>query len=183
MSYKPSLQELYRKEIIPAMTKKFEYENVMQVPRLKKITLNMGIGDAVKDPKVLESAIQDLTVISGQKPATTTAKKAISNFKLREGMNIGCKVTIRGQRMYEFLERFVSVAAPRIRDFRGLSRNSFDGRGNYNVGIKEHLIFTEIDIDKVNRIYGMDISIVTDAKSDAEALELLTSFGVPFKKK
>ena len=182
MAYSPNLLGLYRNDIVKGMMKTFKYKSVMQVPKLEKITLNVGVGEAVKDPKALESAINDLTLITGQRAAPTKAKKAISNFKLREGVNIGCKVTLRGQRMYDFLERFISIACPRIRDFRGLPKNSFDGRGNYNIGVKEHIIFTEIDIDKVSKIFGMNISFITSAQNDEEATELLKLFGMPFKK-
>ncbi len=163
--------------------KQFNYKNVMQVPKLHKITLNIGVGKATQDPKLLEDAVRDLEMIAGQKPAIRKAKKAISNFKLRQGMAIGCMVTLRGARMYEFLDRLINIALPRVRDFRGVSDKSFDGRGNYSLGIKEHIIFPEINVDKVNRIYGMDITIVTTAKTDAEAYELLKAFGFPFRKK
>jgi large subunit ribosomal protein L5 len=182
MAYNPNKLELYRKDIIKGMMSAFKYKSVMQVPKLEKITLNVGVGEAVKDPKALEAAINDLSLITGQKAAPTKAKKAISNFKLREGVNIGCKVTLRGQRMYDFLERFIAIACPRIRDFKGLPKNSFDGRGNYNIGVKEHIIFTEIDIDKVSKIFGMNISFITSAQNDEEATELLRQFGMPFKK-
>lgn len=182
MAYSPNLLELYRKNIVKGMMGAFKYKSVMQVPKLEKITLNIGVGEAVKDPKILENAINDLSLIAGQKATATKAKKAISNFKLREGVNIGCKVTLRGQKMYEFLERFIAIVCPRIRDFRGLPKNSFDGRGNYNIGIKEHIVFTEIDIDKVTKIFGMNVSFITSAQSDEEATELLKQFGVPFKK-
>lgn len=182
MAYSPRLQDAYRDDIVPQMMKAFEYKNVMQVPKLQKITLNMGVGAAVQDPKQLESALEELTLITGQKAAPAKAKKSISNFKLRDGMKIGAKVTIRGKRMYDFLDRFINVACPRIRDFRGLPNNSFDGRGNYNVGIKEQIVFTEIDMDKINRVRGLDINFVTSADSDAEAMELLKLFGMPFKK-
>lgn len=179
----PRLIEMYKKEIIPLLMKQFNYKNVMQVPKLHKITLNMGVGKATQDPKLLEDAIKDLEMIAGQKPAIRKAKKAISNFKLRQGMAIGCMVTLRGARMYEFLDRLINIALPRVRDFRGVSDKSFDGRGNYTLGIKEHIIFPEINVDKVNRIYGMDITIVTTAKTDPEAFELLKAFGFPFRKK
>ncbi len=179
----PRLFEMYKQEIIPQLMKQFNYKNIMQVPKLHKITINMGVGKAAQDPKLLEDALKDLEVIAGQKPAIRKAKKAISNFKLRQGMAIGCMVTLRGARMYEFLDRLINIALPRVRDFRGVSDKSFDGRGNYTLGIKEHIIFPEINVDKVNRIYGMDISIVTTAKTDAEAYELLKAFGVPFRKK
>lgn len=179
----PRLFEMYRQEIVPLLMKQFNYKNVMQVPKLNKITLNIGVGKATQDPKLLEDAVKDLEMIAGQKPAIRKAKKAISNFKLRQGMAIGCMVTLRGARMYEFLDRLINIALPRVRDFRGVSDKSFDGRGNYTLGIKEHIIFPEINVDKVNRIYGMDITIVTTAKTDAEAYELLKAFGFPFRKK
>jgi large subunit ribosomal protein L5 len=180
--YVPRAVETYKKEIIPYMMKKFGYNNVNEVPKIVKISLNMGVGDAKQDMKLLENAMNDLTVISGQKPSITRAKKSISNFKLRAGMPVGCRVTLRRQRMYEFLDRFITIAVPRIRDFRGLSDTSFDGRGNYSVGIKEQIVFPEINVDKIDRIRGFDITFVTDAKSDEEAFELLKSFGMPFKK-
>jgi large subunit ribosomal protein L5 len=175
-------QEKYEKEIVPHLMKKFGYKNINQVPRLEKISLNMGVGDGKQDAKLLDSAITDLTIISGQRPAKTRAKKAISNFKLRAGMEIGCRVTLRRKRMYEFLDRFISIAIPRIRDFRGLSDSSFDGRGNYSIGVKEQIIFPEINVDKIDRIRGLDITIVTSAQNDEEAFELLKSFGMPFRK-
>ncbi len=162
--------------------KKFGYKNISEVPRLLKVSLNMGVGDGKQDPKLLENAMNDLTIISGQKPAKTKAKKAISNFKLRAGMDIGCRVTLRRKMMFEFLDRFISIAVPRIRDFRGMSDSSFDGRGNYSMGVKEQIIFPEINVDKIDRIRGLDVTIVTSAKSDEEAFELLKSFGMPFKK-
>jgi len=173
----------YKKDVIPALTTKFQYTNVMQVPRLEKIVVNMGVGDAIADPKILEEAVKNLEAFTGQKPTIRKAKQAISNFKLRAGMNIGAKVTLRRARMYEFFDRLINIALPRVRDFKGLSDKSFDGRGNYTFGIKEQIIFPEIDVDKVTRILGMDITIVTSAKSDAEAFELLTAFGFPFRKK
>ena len=172
----------YKEEIVPYMMKKFGYKNVNQVPKVAKISLNMGIGDAKQDTKLLDTAINDLMIISGQKPAITKAKKAISNFKLRAGMPIGCNVTLRRQRMYDFLDKFISIAVPRIRDFRGLSDSSFDGRGNYSIGVKEQIIFPEINVDKIDRIRGLDVTFVTTADSDEEAFELLKSFGMPFKK-
>lgn len=177
------LEGIYKKEILPALVKKFNYKSVMQVPKLSKIVLNMGVGAAVADSKVLDEAIKSIETITGQKPSVRTAKKAISNFKLREGMKIGTMVTLRRNNMYEFLDRVINIALPRVRDFRGLSDKSFDGRGNYTLGIKEHVIFPEIDIDKVNKILGMDITFVTTAKTDAEAYELLLAFGFPFAKK
>jgi len=177
------LSEFYKKEVVPALQKKFEYKSVMQVPRLHKIVVNMGVGAAVSDPKVLEEAVRDLESITGQKSSVRKSKKAISNFKLREGMSIGAKVTLRSDRMYEFLDRLINVALPRVRDFRGLSDKSFDGRGNYTLGIKEQIIFPEINVDKITKVLGMDITMVTSAKTDNEAYELLLSFGFPFRKK
>jgi large subunit ribosomal protein L5 len=180
--YIPRALAKYKKEIIPYMMKRFGYTNVNQVPRIEKICLNMGVGDAKQDPKLLENAIQDLSQISGQRPAVTRAKKSVSNFKLRAGMTIGCRVTLRRRRLFEFLDRFITIAIPRIRDFRGLSDTSLDGRGNYTVGIKEQIIFPEINVDKIDRIRGLDITFVTNARSDEEAFELLKSFGMPFRK-
>jgi len=177
------LLSVYKKDIVPALMKKFEYTSPMQVPKLVKITVNFGVGDAVSDPKLLEEAVKDLEAITGQKPSIRKAKKAISNFKLREGVNIGAMVTLRKENMYEFLDRFINIALPRVRDFRGLSDKSFDGRGNYTVGIKEQIIFPEINVDKIVKILGMDISFVTTAKTDNEAYELFTAFGFPFRKK
>ena len=179
----PRLFTKYKEEIISKLKEEFQYKNIMEVPRLEKIVVNMGVGGAVQDPKLLEEAQTALMTITGQKPAVRTARKSISNFKLREGMKIGAKVTLRGARMYEFLDRLIATALPRVRDFRGVSDKAFDGRGNYTLGIKEHTIFPEIDIDKVNRILGMDITFVTTAKTDKEAYELLKAFGFPFKKK
>jgi large subunit ribosomal protein L5 len=173
----------YPREVIPAMMKRFNYKNVMQVPRLEKICINIGVGQATQDPKLVESAARDLEAIVGQKVVITRAKKSISNFHLREKMPIGCRVTLRRAIMYEFLDRFISISVPRIRDFRGLSDKSFDGRGNYTVGIKEHTVFPEIDVDKIARIFGMDITFVTTAKTDQEAYELLKAFGMPFVKR
>ncbi len=181
-NYKPRLQKKFFEEIVPAMMKRFNYKNVMEVPRLVKISLNMGVGEAIQEPKALENAMNDLAIITGHKPAITKAKRSISNFKLRQGMKIGCKVTLRGARMYEFLDRFINLAVPRIRDFRGLSDKSFDGRGNYSVGIREQIIFPEINVDKIDKIRGLDITFVTNAKSDEEAYELLKAFGMPFKR-
>ena len=183
MSYKPRLKERYKREIIQALRDQFGYKSVMQVPRLQKIVLSQGIGDAVADKKIIENAATDLSRIAGQKAITTLSKKDISNFKLRKGMPIGTKVTLRGDRMYDFLDRLLAVALPRTRDFRGINPKGFDGRGNFNLGVKEHIIFPEIDIDKVNRILGMDISFVTSAESDEEAKALLDAFGFPFIKK
>ena len=174
------LLEKYKSEVIPALTKKFSYKNVMQVPKLEKIVINMACGDAVGNAKVLESAIADLTQIAGQKPVITRARKSLAAWKLRTGMAIGCKVTLRGRRMYEFLDKFMNIALPRVRDFRGVSRKSFDGRGNYALGVKEQLIFPEIDYDKIDKIRGMDIIIVTTAKTDEEAREFLSLMGMPF---
>ncbi len=181
--YVPRLLVHYREKVVPALMKQFHYKNVMQVPRLEKIVLNMGVGTAVEDTKNLENAMADMAVISGQKPKMTRARKSISNFKLRQGMPIGCTVTLRGWRMYEFLDRYISIAVPRIRDFRGLSDRSFDGRGNYSVGVREQIIFPEIDYDKVDRIRGMNITFVTTAKTDEEAYALLAAFGMPFRKR
>ncbi|MCX7612442.1 MAG: 50S ribosomal protein L5 [Ignavibacterium sp.] len=177
------LLEYYKSNIVPELMKTFNYKSVMQVPKLSKIVVNMGLGAAVTDPKILEEAVKDLEAITGQKASIRKAKKAISNFKLRAGMNIGAMVTLRRERMYEFLDRLINIALPRVRDFRGLSDKSFDGRGNYTLGIKEQIIFPEINIDKVNKIVGMDITIVTTAKTDNEAYELLKGFGFPFRKK
>ena len=173
----------YKKEIAPGLLKKFNYKSVMQVPRINKIVVNMGVGAAVADAKILDEAVKDLESITGQKPSIRKAKKAISNFKLREGVNIGAMVTLRRERMYEFLDRLINVALPRVRDFRGLSDKSFDGRGNYTLGIKEQIIFPEINVDKITRVLGMDVTFVTTAKTDNEAYELLQSFGFPFRKK
>jgi len=180
---KARLGEQYRTQIVPALMKRFQYRSVMQVPRLEKIVLNMGMGDATQDPKLIEMAVRDLEAIAGQKVVVTRAKKSISNFKLREGMPIGCRVTLRKARMYEFLDRFVAVTIPRLRDFRGLPDRSFDGRGNYTIGIKEHVVFPEIDVDKITKILGLDITIVTTARTDQEAHELLRQFGMPFVKR
>ena len=176
------LKDQYKAEIVPALTKKFGYENVMQVPKLDKIVINMGVGEAKENPKALESAVADLETITGQKAVLTKAKNSIANFKIREGMNIGCKVTLRGEKMYEFLYRLVNLALPRVRDFRGVNPNSFDGRGNYALGIKEQFIFPEIEFDKIDKVRGMDIIFVTTAKTDEEARELLTLFNMPFAK-
>ena len=181
--YTPNLLELYNNNIISDMVKLFNYKNIMEVPALKSISLNMGIGDAKNNSKGLESAVTELTVISGQKPIITKAKKDISNFKIRKGWPVGCKVTLRSNRMFEFFERLISIALPRTRDFRGLSYKSFDGRGNYNFGVREQIIFTEIDYDKIQAIRGINITIVTSAKTDEEAYELLKMFGLPLKDK
>ena len=176
------LKETYQNEIVDAMIKKFEYKNIMEVPKLDKIVINMGVGEAKENAKILESAMKDLEIIAGQKPITTKAKNSIANFKIREGMPIGCKVTLRGEKMYEFLDRLVNLALPRVRDFRGVNPNAFDGRGNYALGIKEQLIFPEIEYDKVDKVRGMDIIFVTTANTDEEARELLTQFNMPFAK-
>ena len=176
------LKEYYRKEVIPLLSKKFGYKNPWEAPRLDKIVINMGVGDAIQNPKLLDAAVDDLTLIAGQRPVITRAKKSISNFRLRAGMAIGCKVTLRGERMYEFWDRLVNVAIPRIRDFRGLLVKSFDGRGNYTLGIKEQVIFPEINYDKVEKLRGMDITIATTARTDEEALELLGALGMPFRR-
>ena len=176
------LRDTYENEIKTEMIKKFGYKNVMQVPKLEKIVINMGVGEARDNAKILESAVKDLTEISGQKPVICKAKKSVANFKLREGMPIGCKVTLRGDRMYEFADRLINLALPRVRDFRGVSADAFDGRGNYALGIKEQLIFPEIEYDKVDKVRGMDIIFVTTAKTDEESRELLRLFGMPFKK-
>jgi large subunit ribosomal protein L5 len=183
MSYKPRLKDQYSSVIVETLTEKFGYKSVMQVPKLKKIVLSQGMGDAVADKKLIESAAADLSRIAGQKAITTNSKKDISNFKLRKGMPIGTKVTLRGDRMYDFLDRLLSVALPRTRDFRGINPKGFDGRGNFNLGIREHIIFPEIDIDKVNKILGMDITFVTSSENDEEAKALLDAFGFPFIKK
>ena len=176
------LKDLYNDEIVDALTKKFGYKNVMEVPKLDKIVINMGVGEAKDNAKLLESAVKDLETITGQKAVLTRAKKSVANFKIREGLAIGCKVTLRGERMYEFLDRLVNLALPRVRDFRGVNPNSFDGRGNYSLGIKEQLIFPEIEYDKVDKVRGMDIIFVTTAKTDEEARELLKLLGMPFSK-
>lgn len=176
------LKDLYKDEIVEAMTKKFGYKNILEVPKLDKIVINMGVGEAKENAKTLESAVKDLEIIAGQKAVVTRAKKAVANFKIREGMPIGCKVTLRGERMYEFLDRLVNLALPRVRDFRGINPNGFDGRGNYALGIKEQIIFPEIEYDKVDKVRGMDIIFVTTAKTDEEARELLTQFNMPFAK-
>ncbi|MGB0933562.1 MAG: 50S ribosomal protein L5 [Lishizhenia sp.] len=183
MSYTPRLQEKYKAEVISALTEKFGYKTVMRVPQIKKIILSQGIGEAVSDKKVIDSALADLSIIAGQKAIATISKKDISNFKLRKGMPVGTKVTLRGEKMYDFLDRLISVSLPRTRDFRGVPAKGFDGRGNFNFGVKEHIIFPEIDIDKVNKILGMDITIVTSADTDEEAKALLDAFGFPFTKK
>lgn len=183
MNYFPRLLKKYREEIIPGLQKKFNYKNVMQVPRLEKIVVNIGVGEAIENSKFLDNAMEELAVIAGQRPAIAKAKKSISNFKLREGMSIGCFVTLRGWRMYEFLDRLINIAIPRVRDFRGLSDRSMDGRGNFNMGLKEQIVFPEINYDKIEKIRGMNICVVTTAKTDEEGYELLSSFGMPFVRK
>ena len=174
------LREQYEKEVVPALMKKFQYKSIMQVPKLDKVVINIGLGDTKENPKSLENAMNDLTIITGQRPVVTKAKKSIAAFKLREGANIGCKVTLRSDKMYDFVYKLFNVALPRVRDFRGVSKDSFDGRGNYSMGIKEQLIFPEIEYDKIDKIRGMDIIIVTTAKTDEEARELLKLMGMPF---
>ena len=176
------LQKKYKEEIVPALVKEFGYTSVMQAPRVEKIVINMGVGDATQNSKALDDAVADLTLIAGQHPVVTKAKKSIATFKVREGQAIGCKVTLRGKRMYEFLDKLVSIALPRVRDFRGINKNAFDGHGNYTLGVKEQLIFPEIDYDKVSKVRGMDIVMVTTAHSDKEASALLEKLGMPFKK-
>lgn len=182
VKYVNRLQKKYKEEVRPALVKEFGYSTIMMAPRLEKIVINMGVGDATQNSKALDDAVNDLTIIAGQHPVVTKAKKSIATFKVREGQAIGCKVTLRGQRMYEFLDKLVSIALPRVRDFRGISKNAFDGRGNYTLGVKEQLIFPEIDYDKVAKIRGMDIVFVTTAKSDKEAFALLDKMGFPFRK-
>ena len=181
--YRPRLIDRYRGEIVPQLMKRFSYKSPMQVPRLDKIVVNMGVGDAVEDQKLIEHAVENMTSITGQKPQVTRAKKSISNFKLRKDIPIGCRVTLRRWHMYEFLDRFISLAVPRIRDFRGLSDKSFDGRGNYSIGLKEQIMFPEINYDKVDKVRGMNITFVTTAPTDEEAYELLQAFGIPFRKR
>jgi len=181
MNYQPRLRKKYQEEIVPAMMEQFQYGSVMEVPRLLKVCINQGVGAATQDKKMIDVAIDELSMIAGQKAVATRAKKSVSNFKLREGMPIGVRVTLRNDRMWEFVDRLVNVALPRVRDFRGINDKSFDGRGNYSMGVTEHIIFPEIDLDKVNKITGMDITFVTTAKTDAEALALLKLIGLPFK--
>lgn len=181
MTYSPRLKDKYKADVVPALQKKYGYSSSMQVPKLQKICVNQGIGDAVSDKKLIESAVKEMTTITGQKAVATVSKKDISNFKLRKGVPIGVRVTLRGDTMYEFLDRLISVALPRIRDFRGINEKGFDGNGNYTLGVTEQIIFPEIDIDKVSKIMGMDITFVTSAPSDDEALSLLAEFGLPFK--
>ncbi|MEI3614529.1 50S ribosomal protein L5 [Pseudogracilibacillus sp. SO30301A] len=176
------LKQTYQEKVVPSMMEKFEYKSVMQVPKVEKIIINMGVGDAVQNSKLLDNAVEELALIAGQKPVITRAKKSIAGFRLREGMPIGAKVTLRGERMYEFLQKLIRVALPRVRDFRGISNKAFDGRGNYTLGVKEQLIFPEINYDKVNKVRGMDIAIVTTSNTDEEARELLTQLGMPFQK-
>lgn len=175
------LRDLHRNEVVPAMMKRFGYKNVMQVPQVEKVVINMGVGEATQNPRLLESAVQELALISGQQPIVTRARKSVSSFRLREGMPIGCKVTLRGERMYHFLERLFYIALPRVRDFQGLDPNAFDGRGNYTIGLREQLVFPEIDYDMMERVRGMDITIVTTAETDEEARELLRLLGMPLK--
>ena len=183
MSYNPRLREKYKGEIAPALKEKFGFASIMRVPKIEKIVISQGIGEAVADKKIVDSAVEDLTQIAGQRAVATISKKDVSNFKLRKGMPIGTKVTLRGDNMYEFLDRLISIALPRTRDFKGVPARGFDGRGNFNMGVKEHIIFPEIDIDKVNKILGMDITIVTSAQNDEEGKALLDAFGFPFTKK
>lgn len=175
------LYEMYQQEIVPRLIEKFKYKNIMQVPRVEKVIVNIGVGEAVLNPKALDGAINDLTAITGQKPIITKAKKSIAGFKLREGMSIGCKVTLRGERMYEFLDKLINLDLPRVRDFRGVSPQAFDGRGNYSLGIKEQTIFPEIEYDKIDKVRGLEVVIVTTANTDEEARELLKSMGMPFR--
>jgi large subunit ribosomal protein L5 len=176
------LREVYQKEVVPALKKEFDFKNIMEVPRFEKIVVNMGVGEAVQNGKLVDSAIADLALITGQKPRLNRARVSVAAFKLREGMPIGCKVTLRGDRMYEFYDRLVNLALPRIRDFRGVPSKGFDGRGNYTLGVKEHIIFPEIDYDKIAQVFGMDITIVTSARTDEQALSLLTHMKMPFRK-
>ena len=183
MGYSPRLKEEYRERIVQTLTEEFDYNNVMMVPKLEKIVISRGVGAAVADKKLIDHAVEELTTISGQKAIATISKKDVASFKLRKGMPIGAKVTLRGERMYEFLDRLITIALPRVRDFQGIKANCFDGRGNYNLGVTEQIIFPEINIDKINRISGMDITFVTSAETDQEAKSLLTALGLPFKKK
>ena len=176
------LEEYYKNEVAKALKEKFGYKNVMEIPKLEKITINIGAGDSKDNSKLLDAAVSELAIITGQQPIITTAKKSVSNFKVREGMKLGCKVTLRGKRMYEFLDRLFNIALPRVRDFRGINPNSFDGRGNYSMGIKEQLIFPEISYDKIDKVRGLDVVFVTSAKSDEEAKALLSALGIPFRK-
>ncbi|MDX1909137.1 MAG: 50S ribosomal protein L5 [Bacteroidia bacterium] len=181
MANEPRLFEKYKKQVLPALMEKYKYTSVMQVPKLEKIVLNRGVGDAVGDKKLIEAAVEEFAIITGQRPVVTLSKKAISNFKLREDMPIGCKVTLRHHRMYEFLDRLINIALPRVRDFRGIATKGFDGRGNFTLGVKEQIIFPEINVDQVNKIAGMDITFVTTAPTDEECKALLTEFGMPFQ--
>jgi len=183
MSYSPRLQKKYREEVVPKLMEEFKYKSLMEVPRIAKVCLNQGLGDVTQDKKIVDDALEEMSIIAGQKAVPTKAKKSVSNFKLREGMTIGSRVTLRKIRMYEFLDRFITVSLPRVRDFRGISDKSFDGRGNYNMGIREHVIFPELNMDKINKIKGMDVTFVTTAKTDAEAYALLKYLGLPFKNK
>lgn len=183
MERRPRLHEKYKEQIVPALHKEFQYKSIMQVPKLEKIVISRGVGEAVSDKKLIDRTVEEFELIAGQKPVVTKAKKSISNFKLRDGMPIGCKVTLRRAHMYEFLDRLINVALPRVRDFRGIPVKGFDGRGNYNLGIKEQIVFPEIDVDKINKISGLDITFVTSAPTDEEALSLLKQFGMPFEGK
>ena len=183
MNYIPRLKEEYKEKILPELTNEFSYKNVMQVPQLKKIVISRGVGEAISDKKLIDKAVDELTLITGQKAVPTVSKKDVASFKLRKGMPIGAKVTLRGNAMYEFLDRLITIALPRVRDFNGINNNGFDGRGNYNLGIEEQIIFPEINIDKINKISGMDVSFVTSAQTDQESKSLLTYLGLPFKKK
>lgn len=176
------LEQRYKEQVVPALMKQFNYSSIMQVPKIDKVVINVGVGDAIANPKALEEVVTEITQICGQKPIVTKAKKSIANFKLREGMSIGCKVTLRGERMYEFLDKLMNISLPRVRDFRGVSKTSFDGRGNYTLGVKEQIIFPEINYDKVNKVRGMDIVIVTTANTNEEGAALLSEMGMPFKK-
>ncbi|HKL76616.1 MAG TPA: 50S ribosomal protein L5 [Halanaerobiales bacterium] len=176
------LAETYKEEIMPKLKEKFDYDNIMEIPEVEKISINVGLGDAKEDPKLLDSVVEDIAKITGQQPTVTRAKTSIANFKIREGMPIGVKVTLRGELMYEFLYKMISITLPRIRDFRGISADSFDGRGNYSLGIKEHTVFPEINVDDVNKVHGLEVTIVTSAESDEEAFELLDLMGMPFRK-
>jgi large subunit ribosomal protein L5 len=179
---KTNVRRLYEEKVVPALQKKFNYKNIMEMPQLKKIVVNMGVGEGISDAKIIEAAVKDLTIITGQAPVVNRARKAIAGFKLREGMPVGCSVTLRGERMYEFFDRLVNAAIPRIRDFRGLNARSFDGNGNYTFGVKEQIIFPEVNYDKILKVMGMDITIVTSAKTDEEARELIMLLGMPLKK-
>jgi large subunit ribosomal protein L5 len=181
MSYTPRLKKKYREEVVPALMEQFQYSSIMEVPRIVKVSLNQGVGDATQDKKLVDNAVEEMSIIAGQRAVPTKARKSVSNFKLRDGMPIGARVTLRNIKMYEFMDRLITVALPRVRDFRGVNDKSFDGRGNYSMGITEQIIFPEIVMDKVNKITGMDITIVTTAKTDAEALALLKLMGMPFK--